>query len=682
MNNKNGYYLKRNFLSIIVVCIFFMAGQKVCAEGNGDFEIQGDTLISYTGSEEVVVVPEGIARIGEKAFGSNKNITNVILPGSLKSIRDYAFYGCENLVSVAIAKNGEEQTSEPECRAKVFEDKNAASETSLAQYIVEDPVKEIPEDVACIGNFAFCNCSSLVSIEFPVEIKEIGYCAFSGCVSLTKADIPNCVTDIQEGAFSRCESLESMEFPESLHEIKGFTFDGCIRLKTIKFSGKLVKIYSAAFQGCSGLEEVILPEGLEYIGGNAFFGCRNLYYIKIPSSLQNIGYHTFKKTKWLDEKIKENPVVIVNDILIDGSTCAGKVVLPQISKIGYGAFEGSGVTEVEIPEGVNNIGSLAFAGCEKLGNIHLPESIKEIGNNVFEGCKSLTRIEFPKELKTVENAVLKNCENLTYVKFPDKLKRISYGAFRGCEKLRQVIIPARVGTIERAAFEDCKKLKDVIFLGNVERMGWYYNMTGDVFRNCSKNLTIWAKRGSKMQSYAKHKKIAFREIPEKIKITFFKNGGRELSKKNMVVSFYKKYGKLPTVSRKGYQFDGWYTRKKGGDKITSASRVEEIRAHTLYAHWTKIRVKETELTGIKTISGKIKVKWKKVSGADGYELVWADNKKFRDAEKNQVGKTGYVIKKTKTGKKCYVKVRAYTLDSTGKKVYDRYSKVQRMTIPG
>ena len=110
--------------------------------------------------------------------------------------------------------------------------------------------------------------------------------------------------------------------------------------------------------------------------------------------------------------------------------------------------------------------------------------------------------------------------------------------------------------------------------------------------------------------------------------------------------------------------------------------MEEIRAHTLYAHWTKIRVKETELTGIKTISGKIKVKWKKVSGADGYEIVWSDNKKFKRAEKKSTLKTGYTIKKVDTGKKCYVKVRAYKLDSTGKKVYGRYSKVQRMTIPG
>ena len=108
--------------------------------------------------------------------------------------------------------------------------------------------------------------------------------------------------------------------------------------------------------------------------------------------------------------------------------------------------------------------------------------------------------------------------------------------------------------------------------------------------------------------------------------------------------------------------------------------MEEIRAHTLYAHWTKIRVKETELTGIKTISGKIKVKWKKVRGADGYELVWADNKNFRNAEKRLIPKTGCIIKKVHMGKKCYVKVRAYKLDSTGKRVYGRYSKVQRMAI--
>ena len=76
------------------------------------------------------------------------------------------------------------------------------------------------------------------------------------------------------------------------------------------------------------------------------------------------------------------------------------------------------------------------------------------------------------------------------------------------------------------------------------------------------------------------------------------------------------------------------------------------------------------------------MKWKKVSGADGYELVWADNKEFKKSEKKSISKMGCIIKKVHTGKKCYVKVRAYTLDSTGKKVYGRYSKVQRMTIPG
>ena len=670
------------------------------------FEIEslagGYTLRSYKGEEKVVSVPDGIQVIGESAFLKNENLEEVVLPKSIKSIRDSAFSRCVDLKRIRWADDTEQNTEKKQTGELLKdESENSAqkqiienlSEMEEGQEIGNDLVaagcmpdlptpQDIPDNVKCIGHYAFSGCVNLTEVVIPEGVEQIGWNAFGNCKSLRQIQLPENLKKIERRAFSGCESLEDINIPGSVSYIDEYTFEdcksirsfeipetvqyclegvfkGCTSLERIVLPKQWKRLSGYAFMGCESLEEIDLPEQISSIGMSCFYNCRNLEEIRIPKALEEIGIEAFENTGWLNKKIKENPLVIVNDILLDGRTCAGKIAVPKVSKIGPGAFKGSGVTEVKIPEGVSSIGVGAFAGCEKLENIHLPESIKEIGNNVFEGCKSLTRI-----------------------RIPEGVSSIGGGAFDGCENLRQVIIPTRVGIIGKAAFEDCKKLKDVIFLGNVGCMGRYYNTTGDVFRNCSKNLTIWAKRGSKMQSYAKYKKIAFREIPEKIKITFFKNGGRELSKKNTVVSFYKTYGKLPTVSRKGYQFDGWYTKKKGGDKITSASRVEEIRAHTLYAHWTKIRVKETELTGIKTISGKIKVKWKKVSGADGYELVWADNKKFRDAEKNQVGKTGYVIKKTKTGKKCYVKVRAYTLDSTGKKVYGRYSKVQRMTIPG
>ena len=64
---------------------------------------------------------------------------------------------------------------------------------------------------------------------------------------------------------------------------------------------------------------------------------------------------------------------------------------------------------------------------------------------------------------------------------------------------------------------------------------------------------------------------------------------------------------------------------------------------------------------------------KKVSGAAGYELVYATNKKFTQNKKtvsfSSISKTGKSLKK---GKTYYVKVRAYKVDSTGSRVYGSY----------
>lgn len=61
----------------------------------------------------------------------------------------------------------------------------------------------------------------------------------------------------------------------------------------------------------------------------------------------------------------------------------------------------------------------------------------------------------------------------------------------------------------------------------------------------------------------------------------------KVSKKSKKITSGKKYGKLPTPKRKGYTFKGWYTKKKGGSKITAASYVAKAKKHTLYAQWTK-----------------------------------------------------------------------------------------------
>ncbi len=78
--------------------------------------------------------------------------------------------------------------------------------------------------------------------------------------------------------------------------------------------------------------------------------------------------------------------------------------------------------------------------------------------------------------------------------------------------------------------------------------------------------------------------------------------------------------------------------------------------------------------------GKLKLKWKKVSGANGYQIIYAYNKQFKKAKKITTKKNTVMLKGIKDKKVCYVKVRAYKLDSAGKRVYGKYSKKEKARL--
>lgn len=104
--------------------------------------------------------------------------------------------------------------------------------------------------------------------------------------------------------------------------------------------------------------------------------------------------------------------------------------------------------------------------------------------------------------------------------------------------------------------------------------GWYTAKTGgtkinsDMMYTIVGNQIIYAQWGN--NSY---------------KITFDANGG-SVSTTGKEVAYGSTYGELPTPTRTGYDFMGWYTAKEGGDNITSASKVTVTAAQTLYARWS------------------------------------------------------------------------------------------------
>lgn len=164
-------------------------------------------------------------------------------------------------------------------------------------------------------------------------------------------------------------------------------------------------------------------------------------------------------------------------------------------------------------------------------------------------------------------------------------------------------------------------------------------------------------------------------------VKFNKNGGGKLSKGSLKVTKGAKIGKLPTVQRKGYIFKGWYTKKSKGTKVTEKTIIK--KSQTLYGQWSKVKKPGgAQVTSLKEKSGVMEVAYKKVKGADGYEISYASSKKFTDkaTKKSYTKALKMNIRNLKKGKTYYVRVRAYKTDSAKAKIYGTYSKVKRIKM--
>ena len=91
---------------------------------------------------------------------------------------------------------------------------------------------EIPEGITKVGDEAFADCTTIVSVKFPSTIKEIGIMAFSGCVSLTDILIPYSVVTIHSCAFQKCTNLIHATLPRNA-SIGADIFRDCCKLENI-----------------------------------------------------------------------------------------------------------------------------------------------------------------------------------------------------------------------------------------------------------------------------------------------------------------------------------------------------------------------------------------------------------------------------------------------------------------
>ena len=349
------------------------------------------------------VIPNSVTSIGEEAFFGCSGLTSLELPNSVTSIGFRAFNYCDNLNAVYYEGSIDQWCNISFSDNPLYYAHNLYIDNELVTNLV------IPETVTEIKALTFYNATCLTSLTIHNSVTSIGASAFSGCNGLTgDLTIPNSVTTIGWSAFSGCSSFTgSLTIPNSVTFIDGYAFSGCSSFTgSLTLGESVTTIGRFAFYGCSGFTgSLTLGESVTTIDRYAFCNCSGFTgNLTIPNSVTSIGEYAF---------------------------------------FGCEGFTGS----LTVPNSVISIGGSAFSGCSGLtGSLTLSNSVTEIGNLAFNGCSGFSgNLIIPNSLTSIGNFAFFNCSG-----------------FSG-----ELIIGNSVTTIGTNAFCLCRNLTEIMMLGTI-----------------------------------------------------------------------------------------------------------------------------------------------------------------------------------------------------------------------
>ena len=686
---------------------------------------EGTTVIATmlfhhcTGIEEIEI-PDTVTIIKDSAFEECTNLKSIQIPNTVTKIEPEAFYNCTSLTTVNI----------PDTVKSI--DKSVFSGcASLTEVHLPSTIKEMPVS-------AFYNCKKLTTINFPSTLTMIGNSAFSGCESLPEAILPSGVEKIESNAFKNCKAMKKAVVPDTVSSIGSSAFYGCEALTDITLGSKLKKIESQTFYGCTVLPSIVLPYNVTTIGDSAFVNCTKLTQITVPRNTTSIASNAFSYPK---KMTMYGPSDCYAETYASGKGIkyvtqdihATSVSLDITEKTAerYDDFQLTAtIAPLNFTDAVvwtssnEEVATVSDTGYVEICGVGTAV-ITVTAGNVKAACKItvpqlIDWIEFDEdeiELKAGQTYQLK-----PYISPSDATnKKLKYTS--SDTKVAEVSASGLV----TARSEGEAKIRAAATDGSDEYAVCYVTVTGKakVTGITLDRTSAEVKRGEKLTlnvtvspSYASNKKVVWKSANTKIatvdangsvtakapgrtkitvtssenssyqasctvtvpyKITYKLNKGKNNASNPS--TYYGKKVTLKNPSRKGYAFAGWYTDAKFKKKITSISSSAKSD-YILYAKWTKVKVAKASLTSAKNSKSKqILLKYKKVSGAKGYEISYSTDKKFKKAvTKKNTAKTSYTISKLKKGKTYYVRIRAYKIDSTGKKVYGKYSSVKKVKI--
>ena len=368
----------------------------------------------------------------------------------------------------------------------------------------------IPYGVRYIHSHAFVRCP-IEKVVIPETTLTIDQYAFSYCDNLNYVELGESLIALYKNAFYACASLETVYIKNNNVQVAIESYDICAFVKTPRLSRAIVPtsrisyIYELEYAKISSLE---IFQG--YAQGQSYslsFDCIR------PNSRENSRWGSLKQLF-----IRKDVLNISDDAFMQLGNNLESIIVEDgceryysIDNCLISKEEGKlllGCKNSTIPTvGVGSIKSYAFARCYGLTDIEIPKNIHEIGHNCFQQCLALTTIVFKSKHLRVHNRAFVGCRNIQKVvvdklscwmnyefiydahpdgfvevtsnplcmakmlecadvpngilRLPDGTTAIRSGAFRRFKGLERIFIPRSVTEIGDLAFESCANISEV-----------------------------------------------------------------------------------------------------------------------------------------------------------------------------------------------------------------------------
>lgn len=465
------------------------------------------------------IIPDTVEVIGAGAFCSTA-ITEITIPGSVKTIGDMAFVECTLLKKVSLSEGLTDigNSAFAECLQL-----NQITFPSTLKRIDEFAFSIIPDtdllDNEVLSDYGFVGDGmvyDLVDDEILESLKGFGdglqgklvipegvvsfsKAAFWG-TGITEVEIPQSVTTIGDWAFAMSPSLSKVTLNEGLIKIGDYSFSECINLAQISFPSTLEIIGEGAFCpfapqlgmnqeiGLELQESLVIPEGITSVGNSAF-AWTGITDVTIPESLIETGEDVFSGCVLLNSVTLSEGLIKIGDGAFANCIRLESIELPSsVEEIGSGAFRisSNALSEVGVDIGHNvglqgvftvpsktvSIGSYAFSGSS-ISGIDFNDKVTSIAEGTFSGCKNIQRMTLPEEITSVGDYAFENCTGLKIIQLSDYVSSIGNYAFKGCSNLKDPYIPEGTGKIGNRAFSNCTNMTSIDFQEGVYTLGNY-----------------------------------------------------------------------------------------------------------------------------------------------------------------------------------------------------------------